>query len=43
VGTLLARFSGRSVVSSALRQVAIATVAASVTFFIGNLVGVGVS
>jgi len=43
VGTLLARFTGRSVVFSAARQVAIAAVAAGATFLIGNLVGVGVS
>lgn len=43
VGTLLARFTGRSVVFSAARQVGIAAVAAGATFLIGNLVGVGVS
>ena len=42
VGTLLARFTGRSMFFSAARQVAIAAFAASVTFLIGNLVGVGV-
>jgi len=43
VGSLLARFTGRSVLFSATRQVAIATFAAGITFLIGNLVGVGVS
>ena len=43
VGTLLARFTGKSVLFSAGRQVAIATVAAGITFLVGNLVGVGVS
>ena len=42
VGTLLARFTGRSVLFSAARQTAIATFAAGVTFLIGSLVGVGV-
>jgi VIT1/CCC1 family predicted Fe2+/Mn2+ transporter len=42
VGALLARFTGRSVLFSASRQVAIATVAGGVTFFIGKLVGVGI-
>lgn len=43
VGTLLARFTGRSVLFSAGRQVAIAAFAASITFLVGNVVGVGVS
>jgi VIT1/CCC1 family predicted Fe2+/Mn2+ transporter len=42
VGALLARFTGRSVLFSAGRQVLIATIAGAVTFFVGNLVGVGV-
>src|SRR4051794_27757223 len=42
VGALLARFTGRSIVFSAGRQILIATVAGAVTFFVGNLVGVGV-
>ena len=42
VGALLARFTGRSVVFSAGRQMLIATIAGAVTFFVGNLVGVGV-
>jgi VIT1/CCC1 family predicted Fe2+/Mn2+ transporter len=42
VGALLARFTGRSVVFSAARQILIATVAGGVTFFVGKLVGVGV-
>jgi VIT1/CCC1 family predicted Fe2+/Mn2+ transporter len=43
VGAALARFTGKSVLFSAARQMAIATVAAGVTFLVGNLVGVGVS
>jgi VIT1/CCC1 family predicted Fe2+/Mn2+ transporter len=39
VGGLLARFTGRSVLFSACRQVAIAAVAASVTYGIGVLLG----
>ena len=39
VGGLLARFTGRSVLFSATRQVAIATVAASVTYGVGVLLG----
>ena len=39
VGSLLARFTGRSVLFSATRQVAIATVAASVTYGVGVLLG----
>jgi VIT1/CCC1 family predicted Fe2+/Mn2+ transporter len=42
VGALLARFTGRSVVFSAGRQVLIATIAGTVTFLVGDLVGVGV-
>jgi len=43
LGVALARFTGRSAVKSAARQVAIAGGAAGVTFLVGNLVGVGVS
>jgi VIT1/CCC1 family predicted Fe2+/Mn2+ transporter len=43
VGIALARFTGRSAWHSALRQLAIAVVAASVTFAVGRAVGVGVS
>jgi|SRR5581483_3477159 len=43
VGALLSRFTSRSALFSATRQVAIAAVAGGVTFLIGNLVGVGVS
>lgn len=42
VGTALARFTGRSMVRSALRQLAIAAVAAGVTWAIGSVVGVSV-
>jgi VIT1/CCC1 family predicted Fe2+/Mn2+ transporter len=41
VGVLLARFTGRSRVSTAVRQVVIASVCAAVTFAIGKAVGVG--
>jgi VIT1/CCC1 family predicted Fe2+/Mn2+ transporter len=41
VGAALAQFTGRSPVRSALRQLLIAVLAASVTFGIGKLVGVG--
>jgi vacuolar iron transporter family protein len=41
VGTLLAWFTGRSYLRSALRQLAIATFASAVTFAIGAAVGVG--
>jgi vacuolar iron transporter family protein len=40
VGALLAQFTGRSPLRSALRQLLIAAVAAGVTFAIGNAVGV---
>ncbi len=43
VGGLLARFTGRSVVFSAARQLLIAAVAAGVTFGIGSVVGVSTS
>ena len=42
VGVALARFTGRSMYRSAFRQVAVATLAAGVTFLVGALVGVGV-
>lgn len=41
VGALLAQFTGRAYWFSALRQLAIATVAAGVTYFVGMLVGTG--
>lgn len=41
IGIALSRFTGRSPVFSAARQVAIATVAAGVTFAVGSIVGVG--
>lgn len=43
LGGLLARFTGRSYVRSALRQAAIAMGAAAVTWAVGALVGVGVT
>ncbi|MCU1352989.1 MAG: hypothetical protein JWM05_2198, partial [Acidimicrobiales bacterium] len=43
VGGLLSRFTGRSMVRSALRQLAIAIVAAGVTWVVGRVVGVGVA
>lgn len=43
VGILLARFTGRSLLFSAGRQVAIATVAAGITYLVGYVIGVGVS
>lgn len=43
VGTLLARFTGRSVLFSAGRQAAIAVFAAGITFLVGYVVGVGVA
>jgi vacuolar iron transporter family protein len=42
VGGLLARFTGRSVLFSAGRQMAIGIIAGTVTFVVGALVGVGV-
>ena len=42
VGVALARFTGRSMSRSAFRQLAVATVAAGVTFLVGAVVGVGV-
>ncbi len=43
VGTALARFTGRPALRSAGRQLLIAAVAATVTWLVGSLVGVGVS
>lgn len=43
VGSLLARFTGRVMWFSAVRQLAIAAVAAGTTFLVGHIVGVGVS
>jgi len=43
VGTALATFTGRSRLFSAARQLAIAVIAASVTYLVGRAVGVGVS
>ena len=43
VGTALGRFTGRSRLSTALRQLAFVAVPAAVTFGIGSAVGVGVS
>jgi len=42
VGIALARFTGRSPVRSGLRQLLIAAIAATVTFLVGRVVGVGV-
>lgn len=41
IGLALSAFTGRSAVRSAVRQLAIAAAAASVTFAVGNAVGVG--
>ena len=43
VGTVLARFTERSVVVSALRQLAVTVVAAGVTFGVGKAIGSGIS
>ncbi len=43
VGVLLARYTERSVVVSALRQLAVTVVAAGVTFGVGKAIGTGVS
>ena len=43
VGTALGRFTGRSRLGTALRQLAFVAVPAAVTFGIGSAVGVGVS
>lgn len=40
IGALLSRFTGRSLVRSAVRQLGIAALAASVTYAVGRLVGV---
>jgi VIT1/CCC1 family predicted Fe2+/Mn2+ transporter len=42
VGAVLARFTERSVVASALRQLAVTAVAAGVTFGVGRAIGTGV-
>jgi vacuolar iron transporter family protein len=42
VGIALARFTGRSQLRSGLRQLLIAAIAATVTFLVGRVVGVGV-
>lgn len=41
IGVALARFTGRSVIRTAARQLAVASVAAAVTFGVGKLVGGG--
>jgi vacuolar iron transporter family protein len=43
VGVVLARFTERPVVPSALRQLAVTTIAAAVTFGVGRAIGAGVS
>jgi vacuolar iron transporter family protein len=43
IGVLLARYTERSIVPSAIRQLVIAALAAGVPFLIGNLVGVTVT
>jgi VIT1/CCC1 family predicted Fe2+/Mn2+ transporter len=43
VGAVLARFTERPVLSSALRQLAVTAVAAAVTFGVGRAIGTGVS
>jgi VIT1/CCC1 family predicted Fe2+/Mn2+ transporter len=43
VGAVLARFTERSVVTSALRQLAVTVVAAGVTFGVGKAIGTGIS
>ncbi len=43
VGVALSRFTGRSAVRSALRQLLIAAGAATITWLVGNAVGVGVT
>ncbi len=42
VGTVLARFTERGVIFSALRQLGVTAVAASVTFGVGRAIGAGV-
>ena len=43
VGVVLARYTERPVVVSALRQLAVTVVAAGVTFGVGRAIGTGVS
>ena len=43
VGVVLARFTERPVVPSALRQLAVTAVAAGVTFGVGRAIGTGVA
>ena len=43
VGVVLARFTERPVVVSALRQLAVTVVAAGVTFGVGKAIGTGIS
>ena len=43
VGVVLARFTERSVVVSALRQLAVTVVAAGVTFGVGKAIGTGIN
>ncbi len=43
VGVVLARFTERPVLPSALRQLAVTTIAAAVTFGVGRAIGAGVS
>ena len=43
IGVLLARYTERPIVPSALRQLGIAALAAGVPFLIGNAVGVTIS
>lgn len=43
VGAVLARFTERSMIGSALRQLAVTVVAAGVTFGVGKAIGTGVS
>ena len=43
VGVVLARYTERSAVVSALRQLAVTVVAAGVTFGVGKAIGTGVS
>ena len=43
VGAVLARFTERPLVPSALRQLAVTAVAASFTYAVGRAIGTGVS
>ena len=43
VGVILARFTERRVVLSALRQLAVTAVAAGVTYGVGRAMGAGIS